>query len=170
MPTLTPGWMRVPRCRTMMLPALISSPAYDLTPSRFDSESRPLRELPPAFLCAMVVAPSARDAVDLEFGVALAMALVLLIVLAPAHLEDLDLVAAAVAHDGGLDRRAGDGRLPEPHAVAFADHQHLIENDLGAHVRRNLLDLHFLAGGNPVLLAARFHDRVHGAAPLWFVR
>jgi hypothetical protein len=27
-----------------------------LTPSRLDSESRPLRELPPAFLCAMGVA------------------------------------------------------------------------------------------------------------------
>jgi hypothetical protein len=55
-PTLTPGWNLVPRWRTMMLPALIVSPAYDLTPRRFDSESRPFLELPPAFLCAMVIA------------------------------------------------------------------------------------------------------------------
>src|SRR6185295_3231589 len=113
--------MRVPRWRMMMVPALISSPAYDLTPSRFDSESRPFRELPPAFLCAMVccsfvaprVAVSTDDAVDLELGVVLAMALVLLIVLAAAHLEDLDLVATSVAHHGGLDRRAGDGGLAQ---------------------------------------------------------
>ncbi len=79
----------MPRWRTMMLPALMSSPPYDLTPRRFDSESRPFLELPPAFLCAMVeCSPSADDAFDLEFGVVLPMALVLLIVLAPAHLEN----------------------------------------------------------------------------------
>src|SRR4029453_1865786 len=108
------------------------------------------------------------DAVDLEFGVVLTMALVLLVVLAAANLEDRDLVAAALAYDGGLDRRTRDGRLTQAHAVAFTDHQHLVQNDFGADIRRNLLDLHFFAGGNPVLLAARFHDRVHSAAPLSF--
>jgi hypothetical protein len=34
-------------------PAVIASPPYALTPSRFECESRPLRELPPAFLCAI---------------------------------------------------------------------------------------------------------------------
>src|SRR4051812_8314523 len=119
------------------------------------------------FVCHGVCSAAlADDAVDLEFGVVLAMALVLLVVLAATHLEDLDLIAAPVAHHDGLDRRAGDGRLAHAHTVAFADHQHLVENDLGANVRRNLLDLHIFTGGNPVLLAACFHDRVHGAAPL----
>ena len=40
----------LPATAVMMVPALISSPAYDLTPRRFDSESRPLRELPCPFL------------------------------------------------------------------------------------------------------------------------
>ncbi len=89
------------------------------------------------------------------------MPLVLLIVLAPAHLEDPDLLAAAVRDDGGLDRRARDDRLAEANAFAVADHQHLVENHFRAHVRRYLFYLEFFAGGNLVLLAAGFYDRVH---------
>jgi hypothetical protein len=44
----------VPRWRAMMPPARMTSPPYTLTPSRLGCESRPLRELPPAFLCALV--------------------------------------------------------------------------------------------------------------------
>src|SRR2546422_174927 len=112
--------MRVPRCRTMMPPARIASPPYTLTPSRLACESRPLRELPPAFLCAMI-AFLAGDAVDQELGVALAVALVLLVMLAPPHLEDLHFLSAAVRDDRRLDCRAGDGGLTKPHAVAVAD-------------------------------------------------
>src|SRR5574340_361453 len=107
--------MRVPRWRTMMPPARIASPPYTLTPRRFDSESRPLRELPPAFLCAMLVS-CAGDRVDAKLGVALAMPLVLLVVLAPAHLEDAQLLAAAVRDDGRLDHRSGDGRAADADA------------------------------------------------------
>src|SRR5512132_47752 len=53
-PTPAPGWKRVPRWRTMMLPGITSSPPNFLTPSRCPGLSRPLRELPPAFLCAIV--------------------------------------------------------------------------------------------------------------------
>ena len=162
MPTLVPGWNGVPRWRTMMLPALMTSPPYDLTPRRFDSESRPLRELPPAFLCAMViVSPSADDAFDLELGVVLAMALVLLVVLAPAHLEYGHLLAATMRDDGCLDGCAGDDRLTQTDAFAVTDHQHLIDDHFCAHVRRYLFYFEFFAGGNFVLLAAGFYDRVH---------
>src|SRR5580765_5264057 len=119
----------------MMLPALMSSPPYDFTPRRFDSESRPFLELPPAFLCAISRPPSADDAFDLELGVVLPVALMLLVVLAPAHLENRDLVAAPVADDRRLYRGAGDDRLTDPDAVALSDHQHLVEDDLRAHVR-----------------------------------
>src|SRR5438105_7101491 len=37
----------------MMLPARTASPPNFFTPRRFDSLSRPLRDEPPAFLCAM---------------------------------------------------------------------------------------------------------------------
>src|SRR5690606_35094115 len=39
----------------MMLPASTASPPNFFTPRRLDSESRPLREEPPAFLCAIGV-------------------------------------------------------------------------------------------------------------------
>src|ERR1700704_5070672 len=54
MPTRSPGWNLVPRCRTMMLPGMTISPPYFLTPSRRPALSRPFREEPPAFLCAIL--------------------------------------------------------------------------------------------------------------------
>ena len=90
----------------------------------------------------------------------------LLVVLAAAHLEDVHLVAAPVRDDGGLDGRARDDGLTQTDALAFADHQHLIEHDFCAHVRRYLFYLEFFAGGNLVLLAAGFYDRVHEWTPL----
>src|SRR5260364_102855 len=56
MPTFLPGCMRVPRWRTIILPARIYLEPNILTPSRLDSESRPLRDEPPAFLCAIYIA------------------------------------------------------------------------------------------------------------------
>ena len=50
--------------------------------------------------------------------------------------------------------------------LAFADQQYLIEHDFRANRRGQLLDLQFFAGGNLVLLAAGFYDRIHGGAPL----
>jgi hypothetical protein len=52
-PTLAPGWMRVPFCRTKMEPAWTICPPYRFTPSLWPALSRPFRELPCPFLCAM---------------------------------------------------------------------------------------------------------------------
>src|SRR5713226_2019747 len=54
MPTRSPGWNLVPRWRTMMLPGMTISPPNFLTPSRRPGLSRPLRDEPPAFLCAIL--------------------------------------------------------------------------------------------------------------------
>src|SRR6266436_3564604 len=109
----------------MMPPAWIDSPPNALTPRRLECESRPLRELPPAFLCAIAVCPvvaaSADDAVDLQLGVTLTVTLVLLVMLAPAHLEDLQLLAAPMAKDRRFDRRACDGRLTQTDARPVPD-------------------------------------------------
>src|SRR5207237_73983 len=53
MPTLDPGKIAVPRWRSRMVPALTSCPAPVFIPSRWPTLSRPLRELPAPFLCAM---------------------------------------------------------------------------------------------------------------------
>src|SRR5215472_1582964 len=52
-PTLRPGFTRVPRWRTMMVPPGTSCPPNALNPSRCEFESRPFRELPNPFLCAI---------------------------------------------------------------------------------------------------------------------
>src|SRR5690606_40225267 len=51
--TLVPGWNLVPRWRTRMLPGTTASPPNFFTPRRCPPESRPFRELPPAFLWAI---------------------------------------------------------------------------------------------------------------------
>src|SRR5699024_6649825 len=52
LPTLTPGWIWVPRWRTRMLPARTNWPSPRFTPRRLASESRPLRVEPTPFLWA----------------------------------------------------------------------------------------------------------------------
>ena len=64
-----------------------------------------------------------------------------------------------------LGIRAGHHRLPETDAVALADHEHLVEDHFRAHVRRYLFYLEFFAGGDLVLLATGFYDRVHEWTP-----
>src|SRR5437763_1048062 len=53
MPTPSPGLNRVPRWRTMISPPVTVWPANTFTPSRLECESRPLREEPRPFLCAI---------------------------------------------------------------------------------------------------------------------
>src|SRR5208337_4489207 len=52
-PTFSPGFTRVPRCRTMIVPPGTSCPPKALKPSRCAFESRPFREVPCPFLCAI---------------------------------------------------------------------------------------------------------------------
>src|SRR5258707_854808 len=52
-PTFSPGLTRVPRWRTMIVPPGTSCPPKALKPSRCAFESRPFREVPCPFLCAI---------------------------------------------------------------------------------------------------------------------
>src|SRR5262245_44472447 len=52
-PTPEPGLNFVPRCRTRISPPRTLWPPNRLTPNRWAFESRPLRELPTPFLCAI---------------------------------------------------------------------------------------------------------------------
>src|SRR5476649_1661424 len=105
-----------------MLPASTSSPPYFLTPRRFECESRPLRVLPPAFLCAMRESPQIPlrdDLRDLHIGIGLPMGLFALVMLASLEFDDAHLVALAVtlhsrnhfgvADVGGADPDIGSG-------------------------------------------------------------
>src|SRR6185437_8308036 len=68
MPTLVPGCHWVPRWRMMMLPGITASPPNFLTPRRRPAVSRPLRDEPPAFLCAMALAPYSLSALGAFFA------------------------------------------------------------------------------------------------------
>src|SRR6185437_12204285 len=120
----------------MMLPAVTSWPPYTLTPRYFGFESRPLRLEPTPFLCAMTQCSgcSGVDARDLDFGEVLPMALLALVVLAAAELDDADLVGAAVLAHGGADGGALDDRRTDGDRLARADQQHLVEAHGGAFI------------------------------------
>src|ERR1700687_2041417 len=89
------------------------------------------------------------------------MTLVVLRMLAPAHLEDGDFVAAPVREDRCRDTCPCNHGLSQTHACPVSDHQYLIENDFRAHLPAYLFNLEFFAGGNLVLLADGLYDRVH---------
>src|SRR5437764_8856015 len=101
------------------------------------------------------------DRIDTDFREVLPMPLRLGVVLAASQLEDLDLRAATVSEDSGRHFRAGHQGITELHGVAVRNHQHLVEDDLSANVCRYLFYFDLFAGGNAILLAAGFYDRVH---------
>src|SRR5215469_741892 len=70
-PTLIPGLIFVPRCRTMIDPPGTSCPPKTFTPSRCALESRPFLELPKPFLCA--IRHLRYDVADLHLRVGLAV-------------------------------------------------------------------------------------------------
>src|SRR6202030_1598003 len=128
-----------------MLPASTDSPPNLLTPNRFECESRPLRVLPPAFLCAIYFTPTetlSDDRRDLHVGVRLPMSLLTLVVLTSAKLDDSDLVAFAMTFDRGGNLGAAHIRSPDGNRGAGTHQQHLIEFDAGALIRIELLDAH----------------------------
>src|ERR1700750_2348444 len=100
-PTFWPGFTLVPRWRTMMLPATTSCPPNFFTPRRRPAVSRPLRDEPPAFLCAIGVCSLAGDVGDAQHGDVLAMAILAAAVLPAALLEDDHRVQAVLGDDGG---------------------------------------------------------------------
>src|SRR5438477_5243428 len=167
MPTRSPGWNLVPRCRTMMLPGMTIWPPNFLTPSRRPALSRPLRDEPPAFLCAICCsclalrAGRASDIGDAQYGLQLAMSLLAPVIVPPLLFEDDDLGRPRLLDHGGADRGAIQKRGAGRDLRAFADHQHLAELDRGAGLRRQPFDRDDVVLGDLVLLAAGADDCEH---------
>src|SRR3954466_10167201 len=87
MPTPSPALKREPRWRTMISPPVTVSPANTFTPRRWAWVSRPLREEPRPFLCAIL------DLRDLDAGQLLAVAGGALVAPLGLELEHADLGA-----------------------------------------------------------------------------
>src|SRR5688572_27906287 len=146
----------------MMFPASTCWPPKRLTPSRFDSESRPFFELPPAFLCAMsLLLACAADARDLDFRERLTMTEDALVVLAAPELDDRDLVFSALRYDLRLDLAALQQRRADLDLGAFADEQDVLERDGVADGGVELLDADTLALTGAVLLTASPENGIH---------
>src|SRR5687767_9504933 len=152
-PTLAPGLKRVPRWRTRMEPPVTNCPPKRFTPSICGLESRPLRELPTPFLCAM--GPLYLDLGDAHRRRRLAVTAVAPVVLPPLELHDGDLLAPALRDDGARDLRALESIGTDDHFPVPVHEQHGGERHLGTLVSRQLLDRDDLSFGHPVLLSPR---------------
>src|SRR5690606_1056160 len=117
---------------------------------------------PCLFEAGRAVARLHRDRVDADFGVVLTMALTFAVVLASAHLEDVDLVVATVRKNRSLDRSARNEGCANFELVALADGENLVQIDFLPNVCRYLFYFEFFASDNAILLATGFYDRVHG--------
>src|SRR6185503_17884385 len=141
-----------------MLPAEIAWPPNIFTPSLWPGESRPLREEPPAFLCAMLRFRSRGNSRDLHLGEVLTGAALPVCVLAPLLLEGDDLRPAAVLDDfrfhagTGNERRAG-------FRLVSAQHEDVRQRDLGSHFTLQLGERDHVVLGNPILFSAAADDR-----------
>src|SRR5438128_1438941 len=106
-PTLLPATNFVPRWRTRMLPAVTNSPPNRFTPSLLLTLSRPLRTLPPPFLCAIISSFDFCNFNDRQF---LSMPDGLVIAFASFHFEGNHFRAALVFHHISHYARLGDRR------------------------------------------------------------
>src|SRR5512133_418551 len=181
-PTPSPGWMRVPRWRTRIVPAVTSWPPWRLTPSRLAAESRPLRLEDAPFLCAisaflfllvllLALGPAARpgrplaaaevDRLDLEPGQGLAVAegaaLAGLVLVG----EDADLLAPVLVDHAGRDLGLGQVGGGRGDVAVVVDDQQRLQLEAGAVVAAELLDVDEVADLHLVLLPAGPDDGVH---------
>src|SRR4051812_37695749 len=98
---------------------------------------------------------------DLHFREGLTMVLLTQVMLASAELHDRDLLALAVANDGGDNLAALEQRGAELHIGAFAHEQHFTELDGGAGFGIQFFDAQRGVFRNPVLFTTGGDDRVH---------
>src|SRR5262245_1432008 len=163
-PTLVPGWKCVPRCRTMIVPALTSWPPKRFTPNRCALESRPLLDDPPPFLCAIAQSSLALlrrlDVGDLDLGVLLTVSHAASVTGLVLVFADVDLGALGVADDLGRDLDLGQLLGLGGH-LAVVDQEHGRQQQRLARARVDLVDLEDIADGDLLLVATTAHDRVH---------
>src|SRR5215472_6342052 len=156
----------------MMWPGTTISPPNFLTPSRRPRLSRPLREEPPAFLCAIrhsFLMPRTAGTPDLgnpQHGLLLPMPLLAPIIVPPLLLKDDDFGRPGLLDDRSGDRRSGQNWGSRRDLGPVADHQHLAELDHGAWFAGELLDRNHIVLGDLVLLAAGPDYREHHTADM----
>src|SRR5690606_23491385 len=126
------------------------------------SESRPLRVLPAAFLCAIVqILQSGLDAGDLHGSKPLAVALLLAMMLAAAEFDDTNLVVTTLFNHFSGHLGTADQRLANSDLVTVCNQQHFVEVNAFAGADFQLLDFQRVAFFNAILLATGLDNCVH---------
>src|SRR3954454_21917526 len=167
-PTPRPGWKRVPRCRTVISPALTTWPPKRFKPSRWALESRLLREDEAPFLCAMS-ASALRDVADHDVGEGLTVPLTLVVAGLVLELVDVDLRALAVPDDLTGHGHLGQGRRIAGDGVAV-DQEQGREGDGVARLTSETVDREPIADSHLVLATTGLHDCVHHSLLVRFTR
>src|ERR1044072_4499028 len=95
-PTFLPGFHLVPRCRARMFPPSTRSPPNFFSPNRCEFESRPLRDEPTPFLCAIKPSPidstnQLSNRIYFQCRISLAVTLGSFVLFSPLLLEHHDL-------------------------------------------------------------------------------
>src|SRR5215831_453006 len=158
----------------MILPGMTISPPNFLTPRRLPRLSRPLRDEPPAFLCAICYPFRRRrtvrafDVHDPQYGLLLAMPLLAPVVVPPLLLEDDDLSRPRLLDHRGADASALEQRVAGRNLGPFADHQHLVELDGRTLLRREFFHRDDVVLDDPVLFAAGPNYSEHHNLPIVF--
>src|SRR2546428_9562148 len=106
-----------------MLPARTNSPPNAFTPRYFGPESRPLREEPTPFLCAMRATSAELHVGDADFGERLPVAGVAAVTGAAGGAGDPDLCAPALPPPFDPHPRAPHHPPPPPHLLSVAPAQ-----------------------------------------------
>ena len=75
--------------------------------------------------------------------------------------ETISAGSIIVRQHSGNHSCAGHQGSADFQVAAVSDSEHLVDHDFLAYVRSNLFYFNFFAGGNAILLAAGFYDRVH---------
>src|SRR5215469_16620838 len=129
----------------MMLPGRTISPPNFLTPSRRPALSRPLRDEPPAFLCAIcrscrrLRTRCARDIGNAQYGLLLAVSFLAPVIVPSLLLKDDDFGRPRLLNHCCADRSAVDKRRAGRDLGTFAHHQYLAELHCSARLARKLL-------------------------------
>src|SRR3954451_1838996 len=159
MPVPSPGLNLVPRWRTMISPPVTASPANTFTPRRLAFESRPLREEPRPFLCAISRGSLALDRRDPDARQFLTVTGAALVAALRLELEAPQLRAPQVLDDLRLDGGLGQAIALED-GVAIAGEQQWLHRDGRADVVGQTFDQEGLALDDAVLLTAGLDDCV----------
>src|SRR2546422_10961972 len=112
-----------------MLPARTNSPPNAFTPRYFGPESRPLREEPTPFLCAMRATSAELHVGDADFGERLPVAGVAAVTGAAGEAGDPGLGAPAVPDHFDPPLRGLHDQLPPVRFLAVAPAQHAGPSD-----------------------------------------